>query len=122
MAYHGTATDLLVLEGYWGQYGFSRYDGAGWTTLPTPPSGAHYWAMAGGAGGIFACGGSGAVAHYDGDRWWRMWLGTSDPGFHSLSVVGGDVYLVAYGSEVVPGRASISISASFGVASRNCQW
>jgi hypothetical protein len=97
MAYHGTATDLLVLEGYGGQYGFSRYDGTKWTTLPAPPAEDHYWAMTGEASSVFACGWRGAVAHYDGKHWWRMWLGTSEPGFHSLSVVGGDVYLGAWG-------------------------
>jgi hypothetical protein len=104
MAYHGTATDLLALEGYQGQYGFSRYDGTKWTALPAPPAEDHYWAMTGEASSIFACGWRGAVAHYDGTHWWRMWLGTSEPGFHSLSVVGGDVYLVAYGAEVFRGQ------------------
>jgi hypothetical protein len=60
--------------------------------------------MAGEADHIFVSGWRGAVAHYDGNRWWRMWLGTSEPGFHSLSVVGGEVYLVDYGREVFRGQ------------------
>jgi hypothetical protein len=101
VALHGTATDLFALHGYGGA--FSRYDGAAWTVLPAPPAGDHYIAMAGEAGSIFACGGRGAVGHYDGDRWWRMWLGTSEPSFTKMAVVGEDVYLVAWG-EVYRGQ------------------
>jgi hypothetical protein len=98
IGYHGTATDLFALQGYSEHYGFSQYDGARWTALPSPPAGANYWAMAGGAGGIFACGGDGAVAHYDSGHWWRMWLGASELAFHSISVVGENVYLVSRGA------------------------
>jgi hypothetical protein len=99
--YWGTATELFVLGS--GGSGFSRYDGAGWQTLASLPT-ATYLDMAGTAGsGIFAAGRDGAVAYYDGTRWWRMWLGTAEPNFCRMAVVGEDVYLVAW-KEVFGGR------------------
>jgi hypothetical protein len=92
--YWGTAAELFVL---WEGGRFSRYDGSGWQTLPTLPTGT-YWAMAGtSANSIFAAGADGAVAHYDGTHWWTMWLGTSEPNFPGLSIVGEVVYLVSPG-------------------------